>query len=207
MAAGTTALPPAWQAATTVPVQDLVGRLATGRERTGKRRRLFWSTEPAILPRYRNILVVPAIEYVGAVVVAEFEGLMLGDRDGESSSQAGVSLNGAGVWYAVHAGASPKPEIAVERCPKPRFKSVAQMRLEGADGLFGLGVHSRTEFVMRKKLLVGSKKPNRSVGIDDPITPALRQANFGLERPAVVTVVQQLRRVILTGRSHHLEAE
>src|SRR5438094_5779517 len=59
---------------------------------------------------------------------------------------------------------------------------------------------------MRKEFVVGGEKPHCCVGIDYPVAKSSRQANFRFKSPTVCPVIDQLRRVVLSGRSHYPEA-
>src|SRR5208283_2919016 len=99
---------------------------------------LFGSSQPGVLPRGRNILVVPAKLDVAAVAVAEFQRLVAGDGNRDGASDTGVKLAGERIFYAVDTCDPAEPEIAIERRPEPPRKIVAQMRFKGADWILRL---------------------------------------------------------------------
>src|SRR6266498_1866297 len=104
---------------------------------------LFWLTQPGILPRNRDVLVIAAKPDKSAPTVAHFQRLTLGDRDRDSASDTRVSLLGERVLYAVDAGFPAEPEIAVERGPEERFEVVAQMPFNGPNGTLLLRTRAR----------------------------------------------------------------
>ena len=55
--------------------------------------------------------------------------------------------------------------------------------------------------IAREEVMVGGEEPHGSVGVEYPVAPASRQAEFGPESPAVGTIINQLRWVVLAGRS------
>src|ERR1700757_1459924 len=55
--------------------------------------------------------------------------------------------------------------------------------------------------------MVGSKQPQCSIAVDHPVSPASRQADLWLERPAVGPIINQLCGVILSGRDYNLETD
>jgi len=69
-----------------------------------------------------------------AVAVAELQRLVSADRYGEGSSDPGVLLLGAGVLEAIQTGLASKPEIPIERRPKPGLHIVAQVSFKRANG-------------------------------------------------------------------------
>ena len=59
--------------------------------------------------------------------------------------------------------------------------------------------------VARPEVGIGGEEPHSKVSIEYPVAPALGIAKFRFETPAVRAPVNQLRRIVLTGWSRHLE--
>src|SRR5690348_7147522 len=55
--------------------------------------------------------------------------------------------------------------------------------------------------------MIDSEQPQCSVAVDHPMSPASRQAELWLERPAVGSIINQLCGVILPGRDYNLETD
>src|SRR5271155_5855349 len=123
--------------------------------------RLLRPANPGKLPGYGDIVIVAAIADVGAVVVADLDGLASGDgkRGGHADARAGLASGK--VADAVEAGDASPPVVAVERDPGAGRDGVTQMALEGADRLLGLRLRNR-EGVVRGVLRV---EPGPSVAV------------------------------------------
>src|SRR5271157_6016552 len=172
-----------------------------------RRRPLFRPAQPGILPRRRDILVVPSKPDVGASAVAEFQSLVLGDGNREGAADAGVHLTGGGILYTVLTCCPAEPEITVERRPHTGLcKVIAQVPFQGPNWLLRLRIGARKEGVVRKEFGIGSEEPHSEVPIEYPFAPpALGIAKFWFEGPAVGAPVDQFGGIVLAGRSHHLE--
>src|SRR5271157_3540716 len=171
-----------------------------------RRRSLFRPAQPGILPRSRDVLVVAAEPDVGAVAVGEFQSLVFGYWHRDCASQPGVHQTGEGILHTVHTRCTAEPKIAIERSPEPRLEIVAQVPFQSPNWLLRLRPGARKEDVARKELGIRGEEPHSEVPVEYPMAaPALGVAKFWFEGPAVSAPVDQLRRVVMTGRSDHLE--
>ena len=89
--------------------------------------RLFGFSQPRVLPRSRDALVVAAEPDVGAIVLAELQRLVFRNRNRDGASQAGVRLLCERVLNSVHTGLPAEPVIPVKRSSQPRLEVVAQV--------------------------------------------------------------------------------
>src|SRR3984957_16932548 len=99
--------------------------------------------DPGILPRYRDVLIVPAEQKIDTVAITDFQGLMFAQPVGACHSHTGARLQGFQVLNPVQARDSAKPEVTVEREPQLRLHIIAQVSLEGADGSLRLRFRNR----------------------------------------------------------------
>src|SRR6266566_1555351 len=79
------------------------------------------------------------------------------------------------------------------------------MLFEGTDALLRLNPCAGDDRVVRKILWVRREEPHPSIGVEHPMAPAPGIPEFWFERPAVGPIVDQLRPIILTRRSHYRE--
>src|SRR5271157_4084211 len=171
-----------------------------------RRRPLFRPAQPGILPRSRDVLVVPSILNIGPSAVGEFQRLVLGDGDRDGAPDAGARQICERVLYTVHTCCPAEPEIAVERSPHPRLEVVAQVPFKGPNWALRLVSGARKEGIARKELGVRGEEPHPEVPIEYPFAPpALGIAKFWFEGPAVGAPVDQFGGIVLAGRSQHLE--
>src|SRR5277367_3437650 len=167
---------------------------------------LFGLPHPGVLPRNLDVLIIAAKPDIGAIAVGEFQSLMTGEGDRDGASDARARLTGKWILHAVQTRLSAEPVIAIKRCPEPRFEVVAQVPLKRTNRILRLGMGARSVHVARKEIGIRGKEPHSRVSVENPIAaPALGIAKFGLEGPAVGTPVDQLRRIVLAGRSYYLE--
>ena len=159
------------------------------------------------MPGDGDVLVVSAEADVGAVAIAEFQRLMLGDPDGTGGSDTRVRLFGNRVFNAVDAGDSSKPIVAVERDPVARLEVVTQVAFEGSDGLLGLGPGAGIVGIARPEIMIGGEEPDSGVAIENPFAEALGVAEFRFEGPAVRPPVNQLGGIVLAGGSDHFQSD
>jgi hypothetical protein len=88
--------------------------------RNQQAQRLIVSTKPAILPGDCDALVIPDINDIVAIAVAELWALMPRRMDRSHRSGAGVLPMGIDVFYAIYGDSTPEPEIALGRDPESR---------------------------------------------------------------------------------------
>ena len=86
---------------------------------------------PGILPRSRDVLIVPSEPDIGAGTVAEFQRLVLGDGGRDCTANARVRLLGEWILHPVHRRFATEPIIAVERDPQTGLEVVAQVAFKG----------------------------------------------------------------------------
>src|SRR5271157_143771 len=152
-----------------------------------RRRPLFRPAQPGILPRSRDILIVPSKLNIGAVAVGEFQRLVLGDGDRDCAPDAGVRQICDRVLHTVHACCPAEPEIAIERGPQTGglLKVIAQVPFQGPNWALRLVSGARKEDVARKELGIRGEEPHSKIPIEyPPAPPALRVAKFWFEGPA-----------------------
>src|SRR5580704_1162796 len=99
--------------------------------------------DPGILPRHRDVLVVPAKQEVDAIAITDFYRLMLVQAVGASYSYPGPGLPSFQVLYPAQARDSAEPQVTVEREPQLRLHIIAQVSFEGADGSLRLRFRKR----------------------------------------------------------------
>src|SRR4029077_20942824 len=128
-------------------------------------------------------------------------------RQGDCTSDARVSLQGAWVFNAIQGTTAANPKIAVERGPKARFHVVAQVSLEREGRDLLLGICPGRKLIPRKEVMIHGEEPACSVRVEYPMSPALRQTKLGLKGPAVCAVIDQLCGIVLSRRCHHLQAD
>src|SRR5580704_18248957 len=121
----------------------------------------FRPANPRILPTNRNVLIIPAVADVRAVVVADFHGLMFRDRNRRSYASTRIPLHGVQIRDAAQAGLPAVPEIPVQRDPQPRFDVVAEMPFKCAYWSLGLCLRPGEELIVRKEFLIRREKPGR----------------------------------------------
>lgn len=73
------------------------------------------------------------------------------------------------------------------------------MSLEGADWSLRLRVGAGRELVVGEELGVRGVEPGSPIGIQDPMSPAMRIAKLRFAGPAVGAEIYQFRRVVLAG--------
>src|SRR5271157_186380 len=149
-----------------------------------RRRPLFRPAQPGILPRSRDILVVPSKLNIGAVAVGEFQRLVLGDGDRDCAPDAGARQICEWVLHTVHTRCPAEPEIAIERGPQTGglLKVIAQVPFQGPNWLLRLRIGARKEGVVRKEFGIGSEEPHSKIPIEYPSArPALRVAKLWFE--------------------------
>ena len=127
---------------------------------------LFRFAQPGVLPSNRDVLVVAAIPYVGAIAVAEFQRLMFRNWDRKCGAKPGICLPRQRVWYAIQAGFPAEPEISVERNPQAGLEAAAQMTLHSPDWVLRLGAGARIVDVTRPKVGIGGEEPHSEVSIE-----------------------------------------
>src|SRR5690348_6830059 len=127
------------------------------------------------------------------------------DRNRSCSSDPGIRLKASRILNLIDAGSPSAPEVPVKRSPKSRTHVVAQMSLEGSHGFLRLRVCARDKLVLGKELVVIGEEHDSAICIHNPMSPPTRKAKFRFEDPAIPSWVDQLRRIILTGRSNYFE--
>lgn len=160
---------------------------------------LIRSSQPGILPRHGNVLIVSAEANIGAIAVAGLNRLVFADGEGDRASDARARLFGREVLYAAQARDAPPPEVPVERQPQARLQVVTQMPLQGTDRRFILWFGDRA----RERCLVCGVEPPSSIAIEHPMAQAFGIAKFRFESPPIATPVDQFRAAVLSsGRDH-----
>src|SRR5579862_304367 len=149
------------------------------------------SAEPGVLPCDGDVLIVATEADVGAIAIAKFQRLVLGDADGSGGADARVRLFGNRVFNAIDARDSSEPIIAVEGDPVARLEVVTQVAFESSDGLLGLGTGAGIVGIARPEIVIGGEEPDSGITIENPFTEALGVAEFGFEGPAVRPPVNQ----------------
>ena len=112
----------------------------------------------------------------------------------------------SGFWTPFTACFSTEPKITVKRGPEARLEAVAQVPFKGSNWVLRLGPGACIVDIARPKVGVRGEEPHSKVSIQYPVAPALGIAKFRLEPPSVSAPIDQLRRIVLAGRSHDLEA-
>src|SRR5262245_8556549 len=160
------------------------------------------SAQPGILPADRDVLIISTVTDVGAIVVAQFDRLVPGQGNRGGGPNTRIPLTCRFVYCAIHGCASTKPEIGVKRDPQPGLEIVAEVSFEGTRYALRLSVRTRGELIMRKELVVCSKKPDSSVSIKNPMAPTSGIAKLWLESPAIGSIVDEFGRIVLPRRGN-----
>jgi hypothetical protein len=140
---------------------------------------------PRILPADLDGLVISAEANIGAVAVTDFQGLVLGKTLRGRATDARAGLFGGQVLYPIEGGHAAPPEVAVQRHPGTELEIVAQMTLQGADGLFVL--ERRPGQVVERR--VARVQPHADIGVEKPFSLSFRIAKLGFEGPTVYTPI------------------
>src|SRR5262245_51707838 len=110
---------------------------------------------------------------------------MLGDGHRGGTAQTGIAFMSERIFYAIEAGFAAKPVVPVKRNPETRLEVVTQMAFQRSNWVLQLSVSSGRKTITRKKIMIGSKKPDTAITVDHPLSPALGIPQLRFKGPPV----------------------